>query len=155
MLQAGMTVPELSAQNQHGQQQTLRQLLGHKGGIIYFYPKDNTPGCTLEANDFQSLQPSFQELGYTVIGISRDSVQSHAGFCSKYGLGFTLLSDQDGSLCQAFGVWQEKTNYGKTSMGIVRTTFVVDGQSVIVKVYPKVKTKGHAEQVLLDLRVTS
>ncbi|MEO5347317.1 MAG: peroxiredoxin [Magnetococcus sp. YQC-9] len=90
-------------------------------------------------------------LGFTVIGISKDSVKSHVGFCSKYGLQFTLLSDTDAALCQAFGAWQEKKNYGKTYMGIVRSTFIVDAQGVIRKVYPTVKTTGHAAAVLKEL----
>ncbi|MBF0272543.1 MAG: peroxiredoxin [Magnetococcales bacterium] len=151
MLQPGSTIPDLSAPDQHNQTKPLRARLGAKGGIIYFYPKDNTPGCTLEANDFQALGPAFAALGHEVIGVSKDSVNSHVGFCAKYGLAFTLLSDGDGALCEAFGVWQEKTQYGKTSMGIVRSTFVVDAEGVVRKVYTNVKTKGHAEAVLAEL----
>ncbi|MEO5332329.1 MAG: peroxiredoxin [Magnetococcus sp. YQC-5] len=151
MSSVGTTIPDLSAPDQTGQTRSLRELLGNQGAIIYFYPKDNTPGCTLEANDFQSLHKEFLALGYSIIGISKDSVKSHAHFCSKHTLEFTLLSDQDGALCTAFGVWQEKTMYGKTSMGIVRTTFVVNALGIIQAVYPKVKTKGHAADVLNDL----
>ncbi|MBF0295296.1 MAG: peroxiredoxin [Magnetococcales bacterium] len=151
MLASGEIIPDLAAPDQTGRSRGLRELLGERGGIVYFYPKDNTPGCTLEANDFQSLSGAFAQAGYTVIGISRDSVKSHAGFCAKHGLGFTLLSDGEGALCEAFGVWQEKTMCGKTSMGIVRTTFVVDAAGAVRRVYPNVKTKGHAAQVLADL----
>ncbi|MBF0429368.1 MAG: thioredoxin-dependent thiol peroxidase [Magnetococcales bacterium] len=147
----GELIPDLSAPNQHGQLHTLKSLLGSKGSIVYFYPKDNTPGCTLEANDFQTLSKEFQERGFTVIGISKDSVKSHAGFCSKHGLEFTLLSDQDGAICEAFGVWKEKTMCGKTSMGIVRSTFIVDNTGTIIAVYSNVKTKEHAATVLADL----
>ncbi|MBF0341476.1 MAG: peroxiredoxin [Magnetococcales bacterium] len=151
MLPVGATIPDLATTDQHDRSLPLLQRLGPRGGIIYFYPKDNTPGCTLEANDFQSLGQRFAELGCTVIGISKDSVRSHVGFCSNYGLEFTLLSDGDGTLCEAFGVWQEKTLYGKTSMGIVRSTFIVDQTGVIRKVYKSVKTQGHAEAVLAEL----
>ncbi|MBF0125896.1 MAG: peroxiredoxin [Magnetococcales bacterium] len=151
MLTIGQGIPELSAPDQNGQVRPLRELLGKKGGVVYFYPKDSTPGCTLEANDFQALGEAFQTREHAVIGISRDSVKSHANFAAKQGLGFTLLSDQDGALCEAFGVWQEKTMCGKTSMGIVRTTFVVDGTGRVRRIYPNVKTKGHAAQVLADL----
>ncbi|MBF0182390.1 MAG: peroxiredoxin [Magnetococcales bacterium] len=151
MLTSGENLPDLAAPDQTGQPRALRELLGERGGIIYFYPKDNTPGCTLEANDFQSLSGEFARAGYAVIGISRDSVKSHAGFCAKHGLQFTLLSDGEGALCVAFGVWQEKTMCGKTSMGIVRTTFVVDAQGRVRRVYENVKTKGHAALVLAEL----
>ncbi|MBF0212877.1 MAG: peroxiredoxin [Magnetococcales bacterium] len=137
--------------DQHQVQMPLRDRLGPKGAILYFYPRDNTPGCTLEANDFQTLSPAFAERGFTIIGISKDSVQSHVGFCAKQGLSFTLLSDGAGELCEAFGVWREKTQYGKTSMGLVRSTFIVDHQGVVRKVYNNVRTKGHAEAVLAEV----
>ncbi|MBF0175587.1 MAG: peroxiredoxin [Magnetococcales bacterium] len=152
MLQVGQNIPDSLAPDQFGKERRLYGLLGAKGGVIYFYPKDNTPGCTLEAQDFQAHGGDFQAMGYAIVGISKDSVPSHEKFCAKYQLGFTLLSDQDGRLCEGFGVWQEKKNYGKTYMGIVRATFVVDAHGLIQQVYPKVKTKGHAEQVLQDLR---
>ncbi|MBF0628509.1 MAG: peroxiredoxin [Magnetococcales bacterium] len=151
MLQPGSTIPDLAVLDQHDQAKSLRERLGPQGGIVYFYPKDNTPGCTLEANDFQALSAAFAERGYAIIGISKDSVKSHVGFCAKQGLEFTLLSDGDGALCEAFGVWQEKVFCGKTSMGIVRSTFVVDGAGVVRKVYANVKTKGHAAAVLAEL----
>lgn len=151
MLFVDMTIPNLTAPDQNGQNQTLHSLLGKQGGIFYFYPKDNTPGCTLEANDFQNLSQDFLALGYRIIGISKDSIKSHANFCSKHGLEFTLLSDTNGTICTDFGVWQKKIMCGKTSMGIVRTTFVTDALGVIRKIYPNVKTKDHAKQVLTDI----
>ncbi|MBF0260219.1 MAG: peroxiredoxin [Magnetococcales bacterium] len=151
MLQPGDTIPDLTTPDQHDQSLPLRQRLGPNGAVIYFYPKDNTPGCSVEANDFQAASQSFAELGFTVIGISKDSVKSHVGFCTKYNLQLTLLSDTDGALCQAFGAWQEKKNYGKVYMGIVRSTFIVDGQGVVRKVYPSVKTTGHAAAVLTEV----
>ncbi|GAB0058511.1 Putative peroxiredoxin bcp [Candidatus Magnetaquicoccaceae bacterium FCR-1] len=148
MLQPGDTIPDLSAPDQNDQSLPLRQRLGAKGAVIYFYPKDNTPGCTVEANDFQTLGAEFAAKGFTVIGVSKDSIKSHVSFCTKYNLQFTLLSDTDGALCEAFGAWQEKKNYGKVYMGIVRSTFIVDGHGVVRKVYPSVKTAGHAAAVL-------
>ncbi|MBF0152688.1 MAG: peroxiredoxin [Magnetococcales bacterium] len=154
MLQIGDTIPDLMAPDHSGHHRYLHKLLGTAGGVIYFYPRDNTPGCTLEAQDFQLHGEKFAALGYTIVGISRDSVASHANFCAKFNLSFTLLSDEDGRLCNSFGVWQEKKNYGKVSMGIVRSTFVTNGQGVVTRVYHKVKTDGHAERVLLDLQQT-
>ncbi|MBF0127583.1 MAG: peroxiredoxin [Magnetococcales bacterium] len=151
-MQIGSIIPDLSAPDQQERMASLRERLGSNGAVIYFYPKDNTPGCTLEANDFQALSAAFAEQNLTVIGISKDSVKSHAGFCTKFGLKFTLLSDGDGTLCEAFGVWREKVFCGKTSMGIVRSTFLVDAQGVVRKIYDNVKTKGHAAAVLDDAR---
>ncbi|MBF0416752.1 MAG: peroxiredoxin [Magnetococcales bacterium] len=151
MLTPGSIIPDLTAPDQHNQSMPLLQRLGIQGAVIYFYPKDNTPGCTVEANDFQSLGAEFAALGFTVIGISKDSIKSHVGFCTKFGLQFTLLSDGDGALCQAFGAWQEKKNYGKVYMGIVRSTFIVDAQGMVRKVYPSVKTAGHAAAVLAEV----
>ena len=138
--------------DQNGKEKCLKDLLAEKGAVFYFYPRDSTPGCTLEANDFQSLGSSFSTLGYSVVGISKDSVKSHSTFCLKQGLTFTLLSDKEGTVCEQFGVWQEKKNYGRTSMGIVRSTFIIDAQGVVQKVYTKVKTKGHANEVLKSIQ---
>jgi peroxiredoxin Q/BCP len=152
MLESGNPIPNLLLPDQQEKQHLLPQLLAAKGAVIYFYPKDNTPGCSLEANDFQTLLPQFTALGVAIVGISKDSIPSHQKFCLKYGLAFTLLSDSNGDACQAFGVWQEKKNYGKVSMGIVRTTFIVDATGIIQRVYRNVRTNGHAQQVLLDLQ---
>ncbi|MBF0399790.1 MAG: peroxiredoxin [Magnetococcales bacterium] len=152
MLAIHDVIPDLSLPDQHGEERRLKALLGKKGGVIYFYPRDSTPGCTVEANDFQSLAQDFAALGLTVTGISRDSVASHNRFCLKQGLTFTLLSDQNTEACAQFGVWQEKTNYGRTSMGIVRTTFVVNEAGVVQKVYRAVKTAGHAQLVLTEAK---
>lgn len=150
-MQPGSPIPDATLPDQNGEARPLRALLGEHGAVIYFYPKDSTPGCTLEAHDFQSLLPRFLARGVTVIGVSKDSPRSHANFCAKQGLGFTLLSDQDGELCEGFGVWQEKTRCGKTCWGIVRSTFVVDGAGVVRQVYANVQAKGHAAQVLDSL----
>ncbi len=154
LLNVGDTIPFLTVPDQNGDQKNLQDLLGKGGAIIYFYPKDNTPGCTLEANDFQRLQGDFAALGMNVVGISKDSVASHTKFCTKHGLDFTLLSDGDGKACEGFGVWQEKKNYGKVYMGIVRSTFLVDAEGKVTKTWTKVKTKGHAEKVLEEARAT-
>ena len=148
LLNIGEKIPELTLPDQNGTEHNLQNLLGENGAVIYFYPKDNTPGCTLEANDFEQLGDEFAKLGFKVIGISKDSVKSHMNFSTKHALKFTLLSDQELKLCTAFGVWQEKKNYGKTYMGIVRSTFVVDGKGQVLTNYGKVKTKGHAQLVL-------
>ncbi len=119
--------------------------------MIYFYPKDNTPGCSTEAVDFQREKENFRARGFSIIGISKDSVKSHERFCMKKSLDFTLLSDGEGALCEAFGVWQEKKNYGRVYMGIVRSTFVVGANGKVLQVYPKVRVKGHVEKVLAEL----
>ena len=116
--------------------------------VLYFYPKDDTPGCTLEAQDFSALAAEFAAAGTTVIGISKDSVKAHDKFCAKHGLQVILASDETGRTCEDYGVWGEKKNYGKTYMGITRTTFLIDGEGRIAQIWPKVKVNGHAEAVL-------
>jgi peroxiredoxin Q/BCP len=116
--------------------------------VVYFYPKADTPGCTNEANDFTALMADFDALGIPVIAISKDAPAKLAKFAGKYGLKVTLASDGDGSVCEAFGTWVEKKNYGKTYMGIARATFLADAQGQIVAVWPAVKVKGHAAAVL-------
>lgn len=119
--------------------------------IIYFYPKDNTPGCTLEAQEFNQLLPQFQALGYTVVGISRDSVKSHANFCNKQQLTLTLLSDPEETVCRQFDVIREKNMYGKTVLGIERSTFIIDTNGQISHQWRKVKAAGHAQAILNTL----
>lgn len=116
--------------------------------VLYFYPKDNTPGCTREAQDFKRLYQEFQDNNTVIVGISKDSVKSHIGFAAKYELPFVLLSDPDLVAIKAYNVWQQKTMCGKTSMGVVRTTFVIDEQGIVVAKYDKVKVDGHADKVL-------
>jgi thioredoxin-dependent peroxiredoxin len=151
LLNSGDSIPSLTLPDQNGKELALDTLLGANGAVIYFYPKDNTPGCTIEANDFQRLSGDFAILGLNVVGISKDSVASHTKFCTKQNLTFTLLSDGDGAACEGFGVWQEKKNYGKVYMGIVRSTFLVDANGKVVKTWTKVKTKGHAQAVLEEV----
>lgn len=120
--------------------------------VVYFYPKDSTPGCTTEAQEFSALAADFQAAGYTVVGISRDSVKSHHNFVSKYALGVTLLADTDETVCRQFDVIKEKNMYGKKVLGIERSTFVLDGQGQVAHAWRKVKSAGHAQAVLDALR---
>lgn len=121
---------------------------GHLPLVVYFYPKDSTPGCTTEGLDFNRLLPEFQALGYTVVGISRDSVKSHQNFCGKQGFRFLLLSDTDETVCRQFDVMKLKKLYGKEYVGIERSTFVLDAAGEIVREWRKVKVAGHAQAVL-------
>jgi peroxiredoxin Q/BCP len=116
--------------------------------VLYFYPKDDTPGCTTEAKDFSALADDFAAAGTTVIGVSKDSAKKHQNFAKKHDLKVGLATDADDSLCEAFGTWVEKSLYGRTYMGIERATFLIDGEGTIVKVWHKVKVKGHADEVL-------
>ena len=123
-----------------------------KALVLYFYPKDDTSGCTREAQDFTALAPEFANIGAAVVGISKDSVASHAKFTAKYQLGITLGADSDGSICEAFGTWVEKSMYGKKYMGIERATFLIDATGAIAQIWRKVKVPGHAESVLAAVR---
>ena len=120
--------------------------------ILFFYPKDDTPGCTLEAQDFTARLADFSAAGTTVIGISKDSVKAHDKFCKKHGLGVILASDEAGHTCEDYGVWLEKSMYGKTYMGIERTTVLIDGTGKVARVWNKVSVKGHADEVLAAAR---
>lgn len=115
--------------------------------VLYFYPKDSTPGCTTEGLDFNALLPKFKKLGATVLGVSRDSIKSHQNFCTKQGFAFDLVSDADEALCQAFGVIKEKNMYGRKVLGIERSTFLVDPKGVIAQSWRPVKVPGHAQAV--------
>jgi peroxiredoxin Q/BCP len=148
MLTVGSQFPEFSLQNQDGETVTNAELMG-SATVVYFYPKDDTSGCTLEACAFQESFPRFK--GAKVVGVSPDPVKSHRKFADKYGLSFTLLADVEQSLCNACGVWVEKSMYGKKYMGVERTTFILDENGVVTKVFNKVKPQGHAEEVLAAL----
>ncbi len=148
MLETGNTIPTFSLPDQSGENKSFQDLLGSKGLVLYAYPKDNTPGCTVEAQQFTELVGAFEKLGFKVVGISKDSVKSHCNFTDKFKLGFPLLSDPDKTLLEPLGAWGEKKLYGKTSMGIIRSTFVTDAEGKLLKVYKNVKAKGHAEKVL-------
>jgi peroxiredoxin Q/BCP len=129
----------------------LRDLLGPRGGILYFYPKDNTPGCTQEAIEFQSFLGPLQAAGYAVIGVSRDSVASHEKFRQQHRLAFPLISDESGTVCQDFGVWKEKKRFGRSYFGVVRTTYVLDHTGTVRKIYNNARSSGHAAKVLADI----
>ncbi len=126
---------------------TLSSLIGGPV-VLFFYPKDNTPGCTTEAIDFTARKSDFDALNCTVLGISKDSVKKHDNFRTKHDLGIALLSDADSDVCEQYGVWQEKKMYGKTFMGIVRTTVLIDANGKIARIWNKVKVTGHAQEVL-------
>jgi peroxiredoxin Q/BCP len=116
--------------------------------VLYFYPKDDTPGCTREACAFRDARAAYEAAGAKVIGVSPDSPASHKKFAAKYELPFTLLADPEKTACQSYGVWKEKNMYGKKSMGVERTTFLIDGAGIVRKVFPRVKVDGHSDQVL-------
>ncbi len=151
LLEAGSKAPDFALPNQDGQEVKLSDFAGQKV-VVYFYPKDNTPGCTRQACAFAAAYEEFTKLGVPVIGISKDSVKSHQNFIAKQNLPFLLLSDPDRQAIEAYGVWQEKKLYGKVSMGVVRSTFVIDENGVIEKVYPKVKPDTNAAEILEYLK---
>lgn len=150
MLEVGMKAPDFTLQDRSGREVSLSDFLGGRV-VLYFYPKDNTPGCTRQACAFAGLYEEFQKRGVTVIGISRDSVASHQKFAEKYGLPFVLLSDPELQAISAYGVWQEKKMCGKVSMGVVRTTFVIGEDGTVERVMPKVKPDTNAAEILAAL----
>lgn len=152
MIQTGERIPDFSIPDQSGQPRTFKQLAGKKGLVLYAYPKDNTSGCTVEAQEFNAVLAELAALGFNLAGISRDSVKSHCNFTDKYDLKFPLLADQELTLLAPLGAFGEKKMYGKPVQGIIRSTFVFDPKGKAVKVYPNVKSKGHAQAVLDDLK---
>ena len=150
MLVAGTQAPSFSLPDQNGRTHTLEEYRGQKV-VLYFYPKDNTPGCTKQACAFGELYPQFREKGAVVLGVSRDSVASHKKFEEKYGLPFTILSDEGLEAIKAYDVWQEKNMYGKKTMGVVRTTYLIDEEGIIVKAFGKVKAADNPAQMLAEL----
>lgn len=150
MLEVGMMAPDFALCNQKGETVRLSDFLGKKV-VVYFYPKDNTPGCTRQACAFKDHYGDFQAKDAVVIGISKDSVASHEKFQTKYALPFILLSDPEKEAITAYGVWQEKKAYGKVSFGVVRSTFVIDEAGKILKIYGKAKPDTNAEEVLTFL----
>lgn len=147
MLEVGTKAPAFSLPDQDGTMHTLEEYRGKKV-VLYFYPKDNTPGCTKQACGFAERYPQFMEKGAVVIGISKDSVSSHKKFEEKYALPFTILSDPELTAIKAYDVWKEKNNYGKVSMGVVRTTYLIDEEGLIVKANDKVKAADDPEKML-------
>ena len=150
MLEVGTKAPEFTLPDKDGNSVSLSDFAGKKV-VLYFYPRDNTPGCTRQACAFAGAYEEFKKINAVVIGVSKDSVASHQKFAEKYELPFILLSDPELAAIQAYGVWQEKKNYGKVSMGVVRSTFVIDENGVIEMVMPKVKPDTNAGEILAYL----
>lgn len=146
-LKRGDPAPDISLPDQDGNPQSLASRRG-RWVLVYFYPRDDTPGCTLEAQGFNKALGQLDRLGAAVVGVSKDSLESHCKFRDKYKLKFPLLSDPDGKTIEKYGAWGEKNMYGKKSMGIVRTTVIVDPQGKVARVFPKVKVDGHVEAVI-------
>ena len=151
MLETGTKAPVFTLNDKNGNAVSLADFAGKKV-VLYFYPKDNTPGCTRQACAFAAAYEDFKTLDAVVIGVSKDSEASHRKFAEKYGLPFILLSDPELKAIQAYGVWQEKKNYGKVSMGVVRSTFIIDEKGFIEKVMPKVKPDTNAAEILEYLK---
>ncbi|MBQ6660725.1 MAG: thioredoxin-dependent thiol peroxidase [Lachnospiraceae bacterium] len=147
MLEVGTKAPAFTLPDQNGTMHSLADYRGKKV-ILYFYPKDNTSGCTKQACGFSERYPHFTEKGVEVLGVSKDSVESHKRFEEKYGLAFTLLSDTERKVLEAYDVWKEKKNYGKVSMGVVRTTYLIDENGIIIRANDKVKAADDAEIML-------
>ena len=147
MLEPGTRAPSFTLPDQDGVMHSLEDYRGRKV-ILYFYPKDSTPGCTKQACSYTERLPQIREAGAVVLGVSKDSVASHRKFADKYGLAFTLLADPERQVIEAYDVWKEKKNYGKVSMGVVRTTYLIDENGVIVQANDKVKTTEDADAML-------
>lgn len=146
-LKEGMKAPQLKGKNQSGETVSLDDYIGRKL-VLYFYPKDNTPGCTAQACNLNDNYSSFISKGYEVLGVSPDDEKSHQKFIGKYNLKFNLIADTEKKISEAYGVWVEKKMYGKTYMGVARTTFIINEQGVIEKIISKVDTKNHADQII-------
>ena len=151
MIEPGQPAPDFTASTDSGGSVTLSALAG-KAVVLYFYPKDMTPGCTTEACDFRDAHPDFSGAGAVVLGVSRDSAARHDKFKAKHDLPFSLLADEDGAICEAYGVWQLKKFMGREYMGIVRATFLIDAHGVVRQVWEKVRVKGHAQEVLAAVK---
>ena len=151
MLEVGQKAPEFCLPNQDNEEICLRDFNG-AWAVLYFYPKDNTPGCTTEALDFTALKSEFEKEGAVILGVSPDSIKRHQNFIQKKDLQITLLSDEEKEVAKKYGVWQLKKMYGKEYMGIVRSTFLIDPDGKIAYIWPKVKVKNHAQEVLEKLK---
>lgn len=147
----GSSAPAFKLPDQDNKFHDLKEYAG-KWLILYFYPKDLTPGCTTEACDFRDSFSVFKTKNFAVLGVSKDSVNKHSKFARKYDLPFPLLSDENNTVCEDYGVWQEKSLYGKKYMGIVRTTFIIDPAGKIARIYPKVDVKKHIQEIIEDLQ---
>ncbi|MDR0812229.1 MAG: thioredoxin-dependent thiol peroxidase [Paludibacter sp.] len=153
MLQQGTKATDFAGINQNGETIKLSDFAG-KRVILYFYPKDNTSGCTAEACSLNDKNAYFLSKGFVIIGVSADSENSHRNFGEKYKLAFNLIADTERQIIEQYGVWGEKKNYGKTYMGLLRTTFIISTDGIIEKVFPRVDTKNHAEQIIKELKIT-
>ena len=150
-IKIGDTAPDFRSTNENGEKISLQDFKGKKI-VLYFYPKDNTSGCTQEACDFRDNFARIKKAGAVVLGVSPDSEKSHTNFKEKYELPFTLVVDTDKAICEAYGVWQEKSMYGRKYMGVVRTTFIINEKGKITHIFEKVKVAGHVESVLGALK---
>lgn len=148
MLAVQQVAPMFRSKNQHNELVSLTDYAGEKNIVLYFYPKDDTPGCTIEANDFTQLAPEFAALDTVVIGVSKDSCASHVDFIQKYGLKVDLLADVHGDLCESYDVWREREKNGVKSMAILRSTFIINKQGILVDVNYGVTPEGHAQEIL-------
>ena len=148
----GVDAPDFSGMNQHVETISLSSLRGKKI-ILYFYPKDNTPGCTAESCNLNDNYDYWISKGYEIVGVSPDSVASHLKFAEKFGFKFNLIADTEKVILQDYGVWGEKMNYGKTYMGVIRTTFVINEEGVLEKIFKKVDTKEHTDQIVKELLI--
>lgn len=144
----GLHAPDFNLKNENGETVSLKDFSGKKYVVLYFYPKDMTPGCTTQACDFRDAEKDFSELGAVILGVSADSEKQHTKFIEKHGLPFSLLVDEDHKISEAYGVWVEKKMYGKEFMGIERTTFLIDPTGTVVEEWRKVKVKDHIQEVL-------
>lgn len=151
ILDIGDKVPDFELPSSSGREMSLSDFKGKKI-VLYFYPKDDTPGCTVEACDFRDTQADFSALNAIIVGVSKDALNSHEKFIEKYKLPFVLLSDTDLKLMEAFGVWKEKTMYGKTALGVSRSTFLIDENGILIKAWPNIKATGHVGKVLEELK---
>ncbi|PPR09486.1 MAG: putative peroxiredoxin bcp [Alphaproteobacteria bacterium MarineAlpha11_Bin1] len=147
ILRKGDTAPAFDGMTDGGNKIELRELKGKKV-VLYFYPRDMTPGCTAEAEGFRDASKEFEKANTVILGVSKDSIKRHENFKAKYDLPFMLISDEDGKICSAYGVWQKKMNYGREYMGIVRSTFLIDEKGKIVEIWSNLRVKGHVEMVL-------
>ena len=151
MVNEGEEAPDFTLQADDERKVSLKDYRGKKV-VLYFYPKDGTPGCTREAIEFRDMAKEFEKEGAIILGVSKDNIKSHRKFKQKHELPFTLLSDPEGKVLDLYGVWKKKSLYGRTFMGTERTTFLIDEKGIVKKVYRKVKAKGHAQVCLLDLK---
>jgi peroxiredoxin Q/BCP len=150
-IQSGITAPDFSLPDETGKSRSLSEFLG-RPLILYFYPKDDTPGCTTEACNFRDDYSQYTQAGVSIVGVSPDTIQSHTKFKAKYGLPFPLLADMEHQVCELYGVWGTKKNYGREYQGVFRTTFLIDEKGKILRVFEKVKPAEHSEEVLAVLQ---